>query len=215
MLSFTEVALSCLVYAILFTVALLSALLLYFVPAHTLLYLVGLQLFVRGGVKTAKNAIETHHPLWAVWKKQQTIVPMQGRAMALSNATGAGGGSASNLHPPMLLPFSKPSPLPAAAAAAASPSPDSVTSKKPGLKRRIFLRLKSLLKRTLLLLKRFIRWVQSLFTMLRFLYMRSPDFYEQASVGLKPAGSRQRMRLSFSVAGFRVLTVSSVLMCCV
>jgi hypothetical protein len=68
MLNFSEVPLSVFVYTCLFALAILLSLLLYFVPAHTCLYLLGLQLFVRGGIKSAKQQIERKHPQWALWK---------------------------------------------------------------------------------------------------------------------------------------------------
>jgi hypothetical protein len=86
MLNFSEVPLSVFVYTCLFALALLLSLLLYFVPAHTCLYLLGLQLFVRGGIKSAKQQIERKHPQWALWKPAappQISAPMRAATATL------------------------------------------------------------------------------------------------------------------------------------
>ena len=150
LLNFTDLPLSVFAYTILFTLALMLSTLLFFIPAHTVIYLLGFQLFVKGGIKTVREYTEQQHPQWAIWNHQASPTQL--------------GGPSKGENP----------------AAQQDDAPRSRRARMLSWLKRVVVALKRCVSLSLRSLRLFKSFLRSLLRMLKYLWQRSPDYFEQA-----------------------------------
>lgn len=150
LLNFTDMPLSVFAYAILLTLALMLSTLLFFVPHNTVIYLLGFQLFVKGAVKTVRDHVEQKHPQWAIWNHQ----PPQSQLSAAKAGEIAG--------------------------AVPDDAPRSRRARLIAWLKRVLFAVKHFVSSSLRFVGWFKSFVRSLLRMLKYLFQRSPDYFEQA-----------------------------------